>query len=367
MNDKILVRIKVYNKEQFYIRTLERNISLNNIKYKDKYIICKIKESDYKALSRYYKIEILKEFNIHALLKYLKSNYLEYLSVILGIILFNIFINTICYVDIRTTNQDLANKISKVLDIYNLKRFTLKKDFNYLAKVKQELLKTYPDELEWVEINNDGMKYIITLEERKKILPNTKNDRCDVIATKDALVTKVIAQSGVVMVKPNTYVRTGDVLISGEVKYNEEVKNTVCASGTVYGEVWYDVKISLPKTYQEKIYTDKSRYNLEFSYNNKDYKIFKSRLKDYDTKRKTLISLLGFKINLLKEEEIIYLTKEYTEEELDIRIDEVIQEKVGLNFKEGEEILYKNVLKKELNHSKIDIDVFVTTNIIISN
>ena len=38
-----------------------------------------------------------------------------------------------------------------------------------------------------------------------------------------------------------------------------------------------------------------------------------------------------------------------------------------VNFKEGEEILYKNVLKKELNHSKIDIDVFVTTNIIISN
>ena len=46
---------------------------------------------------------------------------------------------------------------------------------------------------------------------------------------------------------------------------------------------------------------------------------------------------------------------------------ELIQEKVGLKLKEGEEILYKNVLKKELNHSKIDIDVFVTTNIIISN
>ena len=72
-------------------------------------------------------------------------------------------------------------------------------------------------------------------------------------------------------------------------------------------------------------------------------------------------------MNFLKEEEIIYLTKEYTEEELDIRIDELIQEKVGLKLKEGEEILYKNVLKKELNHSKIDIDVFVTTNIIISN
>ncbi len=366
MNDKILVRIKVYNKEQFYIRILERNISLNNIKYKDKYIICKIKESDYKTLSRYYKIEILKEFNTHELFKHLKKYYLEYLSIILGIILFNLFINTICYVDIRTTNKSLASKISKVLDIYNLKRFTLKKDYNYLVKVKQELLKTYPDELEWVEINNDGMKYIITLEERKKILPNTKNDRCDVVATKDALVTKVIAQSGVVMVKPNTYVRAGDVLISGEIKYNEEIKNTVCAKGIVYGEVWYDVKMSLPKTYQEKIYTDKYRYNLELSHN-KDYKIFKSRLKDYDTKRKTLISILGFKINLLKEEEIIYLTKEYTEEELDIRIDELIQEKVGLNFKEGEEILYKNVLKKELNHSKIDIDVFVTTNIIISN
>ncbi len=366
MNDKILVRIKVYNKEQFYIRILERNISLNNIKYKDKYIICKIKESDYKTLSRYYKIEILKEFNTHELFKHLKKYYLEYLSIILGIILFNLFINTICYVDIRTTNRGLASKISKVLDIYNLKRFTLKKDYNYLVKVKQELLKTYPDELEWVEINNDGMKYIITLEERKKILPNTKNDRCDVVATKDALVTKVIAQSGVVMVKPNTYVRAGDVLISGEIKYNEEIKNTVCAKGIVYGEVWYDVKMSLPKTYQEKIYTDKYRYNLELSHN-KDYKIFKSRLKDYDTKRKTLISILGFKINLLKEEEIIYLTKEYTEEELDIRIDELIQEKVGLNFKDGEEILYKNVLKKELNHSKIDIDVFVTTNIIISN
>ena len=39
MNDKILVRIKVYNKEQFYIRILERNISLNNIKYKNYVII----------------------------------------------------------------------------------------------------------------------------------------------------------------------------------------------------------------------------------------------------------------------------------------------------------------------------------------
>lgn len=61
------------------------------------------------------------------------------------------------------------------------------------------------------------------------------------------------------MVEPNTYVNKGDVIISGAITKDEEVKKYVHAKGKVYAEVWYDVSIEFPLKYTEKKYTNNNK------------------------------------------------------------------------------------------------------------
>ena len=59
--------------------------------------------------------------------------------------------------------------------------------------------------------------------------------------------------------KLNDYVNKNEVIISGNITKKDEVKGRVKAEGTVYGETWYTVKVMLPRTYNNIIYTGKRK------------------------------------------------------------------------------------------------------------
>ena len=97
-----------------------------------------------------------------------------------------------------------------------------------------------------------------------------------------------------------------------------------------------------------------------------DYKIFRSKYKNYDEDTKEIISILGKKLLKTKEREYIFQDKYYEEEEINRKIDEILANKVNLKKNQGEEILYKNILKKTEFDSTIEIEVFVTALAILS-
>ena len=99
---------------------------------------------------------------------------------------------------------------------------------------------------------------------------------------------------------------------------------------------------------------------------NKDYIIFKDRLQNYDSNKSLIISLLGKKLYLIKEFEYKNIEKQMSEEELDTMVENTIISKLELKLKDKEKILYKNILKKSINDSKIDIELFVTIKELIS-
>ena len=180
------------------------------------------------------------------------------------------------------------------------------------------------------------------------------------MAKKTGLVTKIEAESGEVVTKKNAYVKKGDILISGTIKKDEETKNYVCATGSVFAEVWYSVKASVPLSYETKEKTGKVRWNIRLKNNGYNDFLFKSRLENYVEEDKNLFTLFKTDIIFAKQFETINKTVTMSEEEAQNKALDLALEKISATLEEKEKIIDKKVLKKEVNNSTMNIEVFVS-------
>lgn len=366
MIDNVIIKIKNISIFDFFKTIFYSNIDITLIESNKNYIICKINAKDLKKLRNIYKCEVIKDYSYKQLFKEIKNKFYYFLLIIFAVFIYFVFINIIVDVNIESNNKEMIKIISKELEENNISRLKFKKNFVELNQIKEKILNNHKDVLEWLEIQNIGMTYTIKFEERKSISQSINEGYCNVIAAYDGMITKIISTNGVVLVKNNQMVKENDLLISGQIMLNDETKANICAKGLVFAEKWYNVTIDMPIIQKKKRYTKQMRYNLLFSPDNRDYKIFKSRFKDYDTDKKEIISFLGKKLYLLKEYEYVYDELEYNNESLDKKINELIEEKLELSLRDNERILSKNVLKKEANDSRIKIELFVTIERLIS-
>jgi similar to stage IV sporulation protein len=131
-------------------------------------------------------------------------------------------------------------------------KFKLKKAEDLSREIQSMLPNTA-----WVGVEIRGTHITIKVVEAtipdKRELMNPRN----LVASKNALVTEILANKGKPMVKPNTYVRKGDVLISGMIG-DEQNNQVVVANGKVKGVVWYTSRIEVPLTKTFKVYTGES-------------------------------------------------------------------------------------------------------------
>lgn len=203
------------------------------------------------------------------------------------------------------------------------------------------------------------MTYIINVEEKIEKNKTDKPQYCNVIATKEGIITKVIAKEGEIIKEINDSVKKEDIIISGDIIYNEETKKQVCAEGDVYAKTWYTINITIPKYQKNKIKQNEFRYNIEIKNNNKTSKIFKSRIKDSINERKKIGELFNTKIYITKEYKTKEETKINTEDELKKKANDLIKEKMKHILKDDGRIIEQKVLKKTDFNSTIYIELFI--------
>ncbi|PZD93935.1 sporulation protein YqfD [Paenibacillus sambharensis] len=106
----------------------------------------------------------------------------------------------------------------------------------------------------WVGVQKHGTK--VTIELVETTAPDAKPlmSPRHLIASEDAVITHIMAETGRPVVRKNTRVKKGDVLISGLLG-DEEKEETVVAEGTVKGLVWHEYNIVSPLTRTVKVYT----------------------------------------------------------------------------------------------------------------
>lgn len=109
----------------------------------------------------------------------------------------------------------------------------------------------------WVGVEMHGTRVIIKVVETTRPEPTKLLSPRHLVAAKNAMVTEVRSTKGRPVVKPNSIVRKGDILISGTIGEGENTV-TVPAQGVVRGIVWYESDIEVPLTQRHRVYTGES-------------------------------------------------------------------------------------------------------------
>ena len=345
-------------------RLLKYNVKFIKIKYQDNSCFLYVNESDYQKLIKYFKLYNLTLEKIEGFRKYknlLSQYYIFIISMIIGILFLYLLTFITFDIKIMTNKSELVKIIQNELDAANLKKYQFIKSFNEKENIKKTILNNYKDKFEWLEIDRIGTKYYIHILER--VIHNEKetNNYQSVVAKKNAVIKEIKATSGEVVRKVNDYVNKGDVIISGNIMKKDEIKNIVEAKGKIYGETWYNVKVELPRTYRDKIYTGNSYNRLSLNVFNKKIFLFKGKKYQNEEYEDNIIignNTIPFSLNNTKIKEIKEDTYFYTYQDVENIGISLANKKLLDSLSSDSKIIYQKKLKLYEENSTIIIEVF---------
>lgn len=364
MKSRLKIEIKCRNPKNFLEEIIRNKINIYNIELKEKTIQIIINSEDLSIINKIKLIHKTKIINYYGInrIKYLLNKYkiiLVFFS--LGIIINIILSNIIFNIDIETPNKKLKQLLIKDLNKEHIKKYHLKLTYKNKEKAKERILSKENDKIEWLEIEERGTRYIVKVEERKI---NSTEEKCyprNIIAKKNAVITKINAKSGEISKKENDYVAKGEVLISGLIHNKEKIVSKKCAEGEVYGETWYKVKVDIPKYKTVEKETSSHTYGLYLKFFKKEiflnqkYKTFHK--KQYNIINSRFIPLI---ISIARYNKTRIIKEKYNNSNIDNYALKIAENKIQKDIKPVS-VRNKKVLKKEAKNSKIRVEVFIAT------
>lgn len=361
------IKIEGRNVDRFLRKLINHNIELLDIKYgkKDELFVT-IYEKDYdtiEAMKTIYEIHIVSFYGINRLKKMISYYKLLLTTLIIGCILLLILTNVITKVEVIHTDSDIRALLLAEMKEYGIEKFHFKKSYNRVEEIKKEVLKKHKNEIEWLEIENIGTKYVVRVEERKINDTKKQTGKVNIVAKKPAVIKRIDADKGVVTREINNYVNPGDVIISGEVYLNEELKNITSASGKVYGEVWYKSTVEFPYLYKETHYTgnEKEVYSIKFL--NHSFDLFNFHPYKQSKKTEKVIikhPFLPFRFVKERQKEAIIKDDIYTVEAAITEARKLAAKKIEQKLGVNERIITSKDLNVSVKESKIRLEVFFT-------
>lgn len=234
------------------------------------------------------------------------------------------------------------------------------------ATIQRKLMQVLPSTT-WIGYELVGTKAQITVVE--KTLPNIPqptNPR-HLIAKKKAIVYDLFVEKGVPQVKPNQFVHPGDILVSGFIG-REESPEIVSAKGIIWGEVWYEGKVSVPLEQQRTQITGERRTKRYLTLWNYPIKIWGFGKISYDSYRtidhdkQLSIGDWTFPIGIRDVDiyETVNVTSEITEDEAIEIGKHIAREELMRKLDLTAEIAEENILRKHTENGKVYIKMHFT-------
>lgn len=366
-SDIVMVEVVGRNVDN-YINKLVRNrvniIKLKKVNYKKIYLF--VSYDDYLKLNKYrsiYEIRLVKKLGRYRLKLFFLSNKYIILFIILGIILLYIFSNIIFSIDIIHNDKDIRKLVSHELSNYGIEKYRFKKKYSELNDIKRNILNNNKDKIEWLEIIEKGTKYIVRIEERIKNNNSKNNSYQNIVASKNAVISRIIAISGEKVKNENDYVNKGDVVISGVLLKPDNSNIKVKAKGKVFGDVWYKVEVEYPYIYREESLTGKSKNIVVCNFFDKKFSFLDfNKYNSFKVNKRIIVSnnMLDIGCSLEKHYELNIIDDFLTEEEA---IDKAINKgknKLISSNKKIEKVNSFKVISKEILSSKVKLKLFIS-------
>lgn len=375
MKDKILkifsssIKIKVTgrNINNFLKRLINNNINIEKvipISHKEIDLIINYQDLDkVLKLKTIYNIKIVRYYGKLRIIKRIKKDIFILSSLLISLLLIYTLSNVIFKVEVIHSNKNIIKLVTKELEDNGIKKYKFVKNYQEIEKIKNKILEENKNTLEWLEIIREGTKYTIRVEER--IINNKPKDNkiYNIVASKNAVIKNIYAESGEKIRSINTYVKKGDIIISSDITLPNNEKISKTASGKVQGEVWYNINIEYPYQYHEMKYTGNKKKVLVLNLLNKrisffdfhKYKTFNRNIKYIFNNNITPISLIyedEYETNIINE---VYDYNTAKEKAITKAKDKILKKYPNIK-----DITNIKIIKEEDKKNKISLNLFVT-------
>jgi similar to stage IV sporulation protein len=361
----LIIRLKGQSPERFFNLCSHHNIYLWDVKNIEGNYECNIMLKDYKKL----KVIAKKTKTVPYIRKkigfpFIFSVYKKRKGYLLGLVLFvsiiymlSLYIWDVSVLGGHTYTPEAMTKFLKENNIYV---GVQKKQVD--CQDIEELIRLTFHDIGWVSAEIKGTRLIIKITETK--LPTkavTATENRHIIASKDAVITKIVTRTGIPKVDIGSVVKKGDILVSGIVNVigdNETLvsKNPVIADADVMGKTFYEYKDTFSLNYIENQYTGNTKKSFMLSMFLKKINIYKPRnfypkydiiVNDY-TFRLNENFYLPFGYSLSEYSEYVEVKKKYTEQEA-IKIATDNLNRYIAKLEEAKVVIIQNNVKISIN------------------
>lgn len=355
--------------ERFLNRCIENQITIWHIqRITQERMICYIALRDINKIRK-----LLKMTNCHVTfigrygLPFLMKKIRTRTGFIVGLAAFLFLIltlsNIVWNIEIEGASPEIEHQLQKAITDLGIK----KGKFLFLLPSVEEIQKQVTDKVEnatWigVRLNGTTLEFEVveqTLPEKQELLSPRH-----LVAKKKAVIYDLFVEQGQPIVKPNDFVREGDLLVSGFIGKEGQIE-TVPAKGKVYGEIWYTSNVSIPLTSLFETLTGEriKRHYLTFysfdvpiwGFKNHSYDSFEQIEKNYRIKIFKWELPVEYKyVEWLEKEEI---KREYKEEEAISIAKEMARQELLKKVPKDAKIKGEKILHESIDNGKVELKI----------
>lgn len=207
------------------------------------------------------------------------------------------------------------------------------------------------NELSWIGIQIKGTKAMVEIVEKKEAPPIiSKTDYCDIVASKNAVIAKMLVLNGDGLVKDGDTVKTGQKLVSGTILREGMEPRYVHSMAQVTARTWYEEAEEILLNQIEYKLTENEAIQYKLRVLGKDFgKKDKISFEEYNeyVEEKNILSFGDyiFPIKIIKTRyvELKAVEKKLTEEDAKNRCTERLNAKIKLQIPENSVILDKRI------------------------
>ncbi|SHE30466.1 similar to stage IV sporulation protein [Caldanaerobius fijiensis DSM 17918] len=131
------------------------------------------------------------------------------------------------------------------------------------------------DDLAWAGVMIQGTRISVSVVEKKKP-PKVKTDNApsNIVASKDAIIDRIITFQGDPVVKDGDTVKAGQILVTGIIQREGVPTRFVHSSAIIDARTWYEEEAMIPIKDSKFVDTDKKMANLWLDVNEKVFPIY---------------------------------------------------------------------------------------------
>lgn len=288
----VILSISGQNKEEFLNRIILRGVKPKNLDFQKDRILVQIEPKDFfkiRNAAKGVRIHIEKKRGLVFLLKRLKARKLFLAGLIAFFLMFAIgsqFIWSVSYEGAENCDKKQLEAAVKLAGLY---QGMPKRNLKSGIEMKNIIL-NHTDNICWAWVYIRGTKAVVEVREDiippEVFLPDTP---CDIIAMRNGIIKRVIAERGRCLVIENQAVAAGDTIISGTYEFENEPGYQVHSSGSVEAYTEHTKTGTFKQVYCYKKYTGRKRNFFTLSFFKWQLPLYisdKVPFEEYDTSQK---------------------------------------------------------------------------------